>query len=193
MSLSNILNWSNPSLSGLISGSGLVFLLSLSHFSLLSVIAYFALTLLLFGLTCKFYVHLMGTLKKPCKDPLAKLEVLDTNISSENVEAILTTVVEHLNTATVQLRGLCLIQNYLDSAKFAAVLYVATCVGAIFNTLTLLTITWVGIFILPTVYKQNKIKVDEVLGQVKTQYETINQKVAAMLPAQDQFLKQFKC
>ena len=126
----------------------------------------------------------MGTLKKPCKDPLAKLEVLDTNISSENVEAIISTVVEYLNTTTVQLRGLCLVHNYLDSAKFAAILYIATLIGSIFNTLTLLTIAWVGIFILPTVYKQNQTKFDDVLGQVKTQYEAINQKVAAMLPAQ---------
>jgi len=184
MSLSNILNWSDPSLSGLIFGSGLVFLLSLSHFSLLSVVAYFALTLLFFGLGCKVYVHLMGTLKKPCKDPLAKLEVIDVTISSENVEAILASCVEALNTTVAQVRGLCLVQNYLDSAKFAGVLYLATFIGAIFNTLTLLTMAWVGMFALPTIYEQNQAKVDEVLGQVKTQYEAINQKVAAMLPAQ---------
>jgi len=184
MSLKKILNWTDPSLSGLISGSGLVFLLSLSHFSLLSVIAYFALTLLLFGLTCKLYVHLMGILKKPCKDPLAKLEVVDTSISSETVDSVLSSVVGYLNTSTEQLRGLCLLQNYLNSAKFAIVLYVATFVGAFFNTLTLLTMAWVGSFIIPTVYEQNQSKVDEVLGQVKAQYEAINQKVAALLPAQ---------
>merc|ERR1711892_313980 len=145
MSPSNILNWSDPSLSGLIFGSGLVFLLSL-----LSVVAYFALTLLFFGLGCKVYVHLMGTLKKPCKDPLAKLEVIDVTISSENVEAILASCVEALNTTVAQVRGLCLVQNYLDSAKFAGVLYLATFIGAIFNTLTLLTMAWVGMFALPT-------------------------------------------
>eukprot|EP00091_Calanus_sinicus_P020745 TRINITY_DN5859_c0_g1_i9.p1 TRINITY_DN5859_c0_g1~~TRINITY_DN5859_c0_g1_i9.p1 ORF type:complete len:166 (-),score=49.71 TRINITY_DN5859_c0_g1_i9:238-735(-) len=113
MALRNILNWSDPSLSGLIFGSGFVFLLSLSHFSLLSVIAYFSLTLLFFCMGCKVYVHLMGTLKKPCKDPLAKVEVMDLAISAENIEACLAPVVEGLNTATSQLRGLCLVHNIL--------------------------------------------------------------------------------
>eukprot|EP00090_Calanus_glacialis_P008062 TRINITY_DN1640_c0_g1_i1.p1 TRINITY_DN1640_c0_g1~~TRINITY_DN1640_c0_g1_i1.p1 ORF type:complete len:203 (+),score=78.41 TRINITY_DN1640_c0_g1_i1:139-747(+) len=184
MALRNILNWSDPSLSGLIFGSGFVFLLSLSHFSLLSVIAYFSLTLLFFCMGCKVYVHLMGTLKKPCKDPLAKVEVMDLAISGENIEALLAPAVEGLNTATAQLRGFCLVQNYFDSAKFAAVLYVATFIGSFLNTLTILTITWVIIFVLPTVYEQNQAKADEILGQVKNQYEAINKKVAAMLPAQ---------
>eukprot|EP00092_Neocalanus_flemingeri_P023172 GFUD01025127.1.p1 GENE.GFUD01025127.1~~GFUD01025127.1.p1 ORF type:complete len:193 (-),score=59.65 GFUD01025127.1:161-739(-) len=184
MSLRNILNWSDPALSGLIFGSGLVFLLSLSHFSLLSVVAYFALTLVFFGLGSKLYVHLMGTLKKPCTDPLAKIETIDMAISSENVEGILTSFVESLNTITANLRSLCLVQNYVNSAKFAVFLYVVTFIGAVFNTLTLLTITWVGMFVVPTVYEQNQTKVDEVLGQVKTQYEAINQKVVAMLPSQ---------
>ena len=146
-----ILNWSDPSLSGLIFGPGLVFLL-------------------FFCMGCKVYVHLMGTLKKPCKDPLAKVEVMDLAISGENIEALLAPDVEGLNTATAQLRGLCLVQNYFDSAKFAVVLYVTT--------------TWITIFVLPTVYKQNQAKADEVFGKVKTQYESVNKKVAAMLSAQ---------
>merc|ERR1711892_879225 len=184
MALRSILNWSDPSLSGLIFGSGFVFLLSLSHFSLLSVIAYFALTLLFLGVGCKVYVHLMGTLKKPCKDPLAKVEMMELSISSDNVEALLAYVVELLNTTSVQLRALCLVQNYLDSVKFAVLLYVATFIGSIFNTLTLLTMAWVIMFVIPTIYEQNQAKVDEVLGQVKAQYEAINKKVAALLPNQ---------
>merc|ERR1712055_25882 len=184
MELKSILNWSEPALSGLIFGSGFVFLLSLSHFSLLSVLAYFALTLLFFGVGCKVYVHLMGTLKKPCKDPLAKIEVIDMALDSEKLEATLSKVVESLNEVVVKVRGLCLLQNYVESAKFAALLYVASNIGAVFNTLTLLTIAWVAVFVIPTAYEQNQAKVDEVLAQVKTQYEAINQKVAAMLPAQ---------
>ena len=75
-------------------------------------------------------------------------------------------------------------QNYLDTAKFALLLYVATFIGAIFNTLTLLTMAWILMFVIPTVYEQNQAKVDEVLAQVKAQYEVINNKIVAMLPAQ---------
>merc|ERR1711874_323386 len=165
-------------LSGLVFGSGFVFLLSLSYFSLLSVIAYFALSLLFLGMGCKVYVHLMGALKKPCKDPLASIEVMDLEISNDALEKLLNYVVEVLNTTSAQLRSLCLVQNYLSSAKFAVLLYVATFIGSLFTT------TWVIMFIIPTVYEQNQAKVDEVLDQVKAQYEAINKKVAAMLPAQ---------
>merc|ERR1712215_131595 len=184
MELKSILNWSEPALSGLGVGSGFVFVFSLSHFSLLLVLAYFALTFLLFGVGCKVYVHLMGTLKKPCKDPLAKIEVIDMTLDSEKLEATLSKVVESLNEVIIKVRGLCLLQNYVESAKFASLLYVASYIGAVFNTLTLLTIAWVAVFVVPTVYQQNQAKVDDVLAQVKTQYETINQKVAAMLPAE---------
>ena len=43
---------------------------------------------------------------------------------------------------------------------------------------------WVLMFVIPTVYEQNQAKVDEVLAQVKAQYEVINNKIVAMLPAQ---------
>ena len=184
MELKNILNWSDPSLSGIIFGSGLVFLISLSYFSLLSVIAYLALAFLFLGMGCKVYVHLMGALKKPCKDPLAKIEVMDLEISNETLDKLLNDVVELFNKTSAQLRSLCLFQNYLDTAKFAVLMYVATFIGSIFNTLTLLTMAWVLLFVIPTVYEQNQAKVDEVLAQVKAQYEVINNKLVAMLPAQ---------
>ena len=106
MELKNILNWSDPSLSGIVFGSGLVFLVSLSYFSLLSVIAYLALALLFLGIGCKVYVHLMGALKKPCKDPLAKIEVMDLEISNETLEKLLDGVVELFNKTSAQLRSL---------------------------------------------------------------------------------------
>merc|ERR1712020_43803 len=171
-------------LTGVVFGSGLVFFISLSYFSLLSVIAYLALGLLFLGMGCKLYVPLMGALKKPCKDPLANIEAMNLEISNETLEKLLNNLVELYNTTSVQLRSLCLFQNYLDSVKFAVILYVATFIGSLFNTLTLFTLGWVLTFVIPSVYEQNQAKVDEVLAQVKTQYEVINKKVAAMLPAQ---------
>merc|ERR1719187_2575224 len=109
---------------------------------------------------------------------------MNLEISNETLEKLLNNLVEIYNTTSVELRRLCLVTNYLDSAKFAVILYVTTFIGSFFNTLTLLTLGWVLTFVIPTVYEQNQAKVDEVLAQVKTQYEVINKKVAAMLPAQ---------
>merc|ERR1719206_1557180 len=115
---------------------------------------------------CKVYVHLMGALKKPCKGPLAKIEVMDLEISNETLDKLLEDIVGLFNKTSAQL-SLCLVQNYLDTSKFAVLMYVATFIGSIFNTLTLLTMAWGLLFVIPTVYEQNQAKVDEVLAQVK--------------------------
>merc|ERR1711962_15964 len=45
--LHTLIRWTDPPLTGLVAGSGLVFLISLSFFSFLSVVAYFGLSLVL--------------------------------------------------------------------------------------------------------------------------------------------------
>merc|ERR1712032_1442726 len=67
--LCELTRWKDPVLSGLVAGSGLLFLIALSCYSLIAVAAYFGLSFVLLGLGSKLYVHLMGLLKKPCKDP----------------------------------------------------------------------------------------------------------------------------
>merc|ERR1712223_378658 len=67
--LCDLTRWKDPVLSGLVAGSGLLFLGALSCYSLIAVVAYFGLSLVLLGLGSKLYVHLMGLLKKPCRDP----------------------------------------------------------------------------------------------------------------------------
>ena len=80
-------------------GSGLLFLGALSCYSLIAVVAYFGLSLVLLGLGSKLYVHLMGLLKKPCKDPLAKVESLHLEVTEEQVQGILSQVTNHINVA----------------------------------------------------------------------------------------------
>merc|ERR1712080_179281 len=67
--LRELTRWSDPALSGLVAGCGLAFLLSLSLYSAVSVVAYTMLALAMVGLCCKMYVHLMGLLKKPSGPP----------------------------------------------------------------------------------------------------------------------------
>merc|ERR1712156_1420030 len=112
--LCELTRWKDPVLSGLVAGSGLLFLGALSCYSLIAVVAYFGLSLVLLGLGSKPYVHLMGLLKKPCKDPLAKVESLHLEVTEEQVQGILSQI-----------------------AKFALAAYLATFLGAVMNSLTL--------------------------------------------------------
>ena len=181
MEFINILTWTDPMLTGGIFGAGLVFLLSNIFISFLSASAYFTLALVMSGLASQLYVHLMGFLKKPCSDPLTRIERLDVNIPSENIEEVVKLVIDSVNSGIPILKGLLLAHNFANSVKFAAVLYSVTYLGALCSTLTLITGVWVASFILPTVYIQNKESADELISQAKTQYKSVSVWVLSMV------------
>ena len=176
--------WSHPPVSGLVLAAGLVLLVSMLRFSLISVVAHAALAVLLLAVAARVYVHLMGFLKKPCTDPLDSVRDIEVTLPADKVEAFVTCSGEHFNTAATALRNFVLLEDYVDSLKFAAVCYLLTFVGAIFNTLTLVTLAWIGAFLFPTIYDQNQEKFDELAGQIVDKYQGVNAKLTAMLPAQ---------
>merc|ERR1712038_1775426 len=139
--LCELTRWKDPVLSGLVAGSGLLFLGALSCYSLIAVVAYFGLSLVLLGLGSKLYVHLMRLL---------------------------------------------LVEDYLESAKFALAAYLATFLGAVMNSLTLVIIAWVAAFSLPTVYAAKQKEVDALLATATTHYTNLNAKLAALVPQQQQ-------
>jgi hypothetical protein len=58
-----------------------------------------------------------------------------------------------------------------------------TYIGAWFNALTLVTLSWLGLFSLPKLYLNNKVQVDEVVAKVMAQAEEVKAKVETVLPA----------
>jgi len=179
----NLWMWTHPPVSGMVLAAGLVCLISLVKFSLISVVANVALGLLLLGVGCRLYVHLMGFLKKPCSDPLDNVRDIDVTLPAEKVDAWISSGAEFVNTTAVTLRNLVLVENYVESIKFGVLMYLLTFVGAIFNTLTLVILGWIGAFLFPTVYDQNQDKFDDLAAQLMEKYEGINQKLTSMLPA----------
>lgn len=124
----------------------------------------------------------MGLLKKPCKDPLAKVESLNLEVTDEQVQAVLAQAASYVNMATAATKGLLLVEDYLESAKFALVAYLATFLGAIMNSLTLVVIAWVAAFSLPTVYAAKQKEVDAMLATATTHYTALNAKLVALVP-----------
>merc|ERR1712223_1709946 len=143
----SILRWSHPPLSALILVSGFVFLVSLLKFSLISVIAHFALAALMLGVGCRVYVHLMGFLKKPCSDPLDLVRDIEVTLPTEKVESFVSSAAENVNNFALKTKSLILFENYIETLKFAILLYIITFIGAVFNTLSLLILAWLGAFL----------------------------------------------
>merc|ERR1711874_320768 len=82
----------------------------------------------------------------PCKDPMGKVESLHLEVTEEQVQGILSQVTSHINVAAATTKRLLLVEDYLESAKFALAAYLATFLGAVMNSLTLVIIAWVAAF-----------------------------------------------
>merc|ERR1739844_91799 len=176
--------WEDPIQSGIIFGSVFVSLISICYYSLISVCAYLSLTALLAVLSLKVYTYVMVTfLKKEVScNPLAAIGELDLEIPEEKVSSIANNASTKLNCTLLELRRLFLVENMLDSIKFGLSLWVLTYIGSWFNAMTLILLSWVGLFSIPKVYLNNKAQIDPVLDKVKAQMNEISGKVTAMIP-----------
>merc|ERR1711902_182772 len=176
--------WEDPIQSGVIFGSVFVSLISICYYSLISVCAYLSLTALLAVLSLKVYTYVMVTFlkKEVACNPLAKIGELDLEIPEEKVNSLANNASTKLNCTLLELRRLFLVENMLDSIKFGLSLWVLTYIGSRFNAMTLILLSWVGLFSIPKVYLNNKTQIDPVLDKVKAQFDEIWGKVGAMIP-----------
>merc|ERR1712156_747669 len=173
----SVLRWSHPQVSALVLLSGLVFLISLLKFSLVSVLAHFALAMLMLG---------VGFRKKPCSDPLDLVRDIEVTLPTEKVESFVSSAAENVNNFALKTKSLILFENYIETLKFAILLYIITFIGAVFNTLSLLILAWLGAFLFPTIYDQNKDQFDDMADKFMEKYRGIDAKIHSLLPAPKQ-------
>lgn len=184
MALPSILYWEDPVTTGGLFGSVLVVLLSLTSYSLITVVSYSCLTALLAVLGVKLYSYVMVMMKKaePGSDPLAMIAAMPVTVPTETITNMSPCVAGSLNKFTTELRRLFLVEDMVDTIKFGLSLWLLTYIGSWFNMLTLLILAWITLFVSPKLYQQNKTQVDEILAQVMTQLEEIKGKVLALIP-----------
>jgi len=184
MALPSILYWEDPVTTGGLFGSVLVVLLSLTSYSLITVVSYSCLTALLAVLGVKLYSYVMVMMKKaePGSDPLAMIAAMPVTVPTETITNMSPCVAGSLNKFTTELRRLFLVEDMVDTIKFGLSLWLLTYIGSWFNMLTLLILAWIILFASPKLYQQNQAQVDEILGQVMTQIEEVKGKVLALIP-----------
>jgi len=179
-----LFHWVDPAASGATLGLGLVLIISLAMYSIISIISNILLLAVLGGVGCKVYVHMMGFLKKPCKDPLAQLALMDVSCTEECIAPTMESIVSFYNCAANQMRSLILGEDLYASVKFGLVLYLLTFVGSMFNALTLMAFGWVLSFLLPKIYEDNQDSLDELFAKMVDQYNVLDEKVQSFCPMQ---------
>ncbi|XP_065158320.1 reticulon-1 isoform X2 [Atheta coriaria] len=179
----SLIYWRDPKKSGPVFGAVLVILLSLKFFSLISVGAYVSLLGLLATISFRIYKNIVQAVQKTGDGhPFKEYLELDVVIPQQKVEEVTKIAVAHMNAALVELRRLFLVEDLVDSIKFAVLLWCCTYLGAWFNGITLIILAWIALFSLPKVYETNKTQIDANLDIVKSKLADITSKVKAAVP-----------
>merc|ERR1711974_257872 len=140
---------------GVVFGSVLVMLVAVKYVSLITAVGNLLLALVTSTVAFRIYKSVLAALGK-------------TQDKSHPF---------HLNTLITKFKSIYLVENMIESLKFAAAMYLMTFVGRLVNMVTLLIMAWVAIFAWPRIYQDNQTKIDEALAPIKVKVEELTSKL----------------
>ncbi|XP_048374492.1 reticulon-4 isoform X4 [Sphaerodactylus townsendi] len=179
----DLLYWRDVKKTGVVFGASLFLLLSLTVFSIVSVVAYIALGLLSVTISLRIYKGVIQAIQKsddghPFRAYLDK----DVAVSEELVQKYSHVVLGHFNNTIKELRRLFLVDDLVDSLKFAVLMWVFTYVGALFNGLTLMILAVISLFSIPIIYEKHQVQIDHYLGLVNKNVKEAVTKIQDKIP-----------
>ncbi|XP_026514581.1 reticulon-2 [Terrapene carolina triunguis] len=137
--VADLVYWRDTRTSALVFTGIMVTLLSLLHFSIVSVGSYGALAVLGITITLRLGRKGLQALRRSDgANPFQAQLDADLPLSQEQLERLATQLSRDILAAAHTLRRLFLVEDLVDSIKFAFLFYILTYVGAVFNGLTLL-------------------------------------------------------
>jgi len=181
--VTDLVLWRDTRKSGAVFGAGLVILFSLLWFSVISVVAYTALTVLLGTLSFRVYKSILEAVQKTNEGHPFK-EYLDVEItpSPGKVHEAVDDALNHVNAVILKLRAVFLVEDIVESVKFLILLYGLTYVGSWFNGHTLIIFSYLAIFSLPKVYEMHKTEIDHAVGVARKQVSDVLSLVKSKIP-----------
>ncbi|XP_064788754.1 reticulon-3-like isoform X6 [Oncorhynchus masou masou] len=182
-SLVELLYWRDVKTSGVVFGASLSLLLSLTLCSIVSVSSYIGLALLSVTICFRIYKGILQAIQKSDEGHPFKLYLdQDVTLSEGTVHKYSDCVLARFNTTVTELRRLFLVEDLVDSLKFAVLMWILTYVGALFNGLTLFILGLVGMFSCPIVYEKYKVQIDHYVGMASKQVKDIIATVQSKVP-----------
>ncbi|XP_075387949.1 reticulon-1 isoform X2 [Tenrec ecaudatus] len=179
----DLLYWRDIKQTGIVFGSCLLLLFSLTQFSVVSVVAYLALAALSATISFRIYKSVLQAVQKTDEGhPFKTYLELEITLSQEQIQKYTDCLQFYVNNTLKELRRLFLVQDLVDSLKFAVLMWLLTYVGALFNGLTLLLMAVVSMFTLPVVYVKHQAQIDQYLGLVRNHINAIVAKIQAKIP-----------
>merc|ERR1712223_132545 len=176
----SILYWDNPRDSGIVCGSLLVCLLAVRYISLISVIGNLSLALVTATMSFRIYKSVLTAVNKTQDGhPFKQFLDVDVTLPADKISGLTEGFFSKLNNFLLRLKSILLVENVVESLKFAVAMYLLTCLGAIMNGLTILTLAWVGVFTAPRVYRDNQKQIDDDVLPLKSKLDDLQAKMQA--------------
>ncbi|XP_076598806.1 reticulon-4b isoform X4 [Chaetodon auriga] len=182
-SLVDLLYWRDVKTTGVVFGASLLLLLSLMVCSIVSVCSYIGLALLSVTICFRIYKGILQAIQKSDEGhPFKQYLDQEVALSEEMVHKYSDMVLAKLNKTIGDLRRLFLVEDLVDSIKFAVLMWILTYVGALFNGLTLLILGLIGAFSCPIIYEKHQTQIDHYLALVNNQVKDVVGKIQAKVP-----------
>ncbi|XP_036056308.1 reticulon-4 isoform X1 [Onychomys torridus] len=182
-SVVDLLYWRDIKKTGVVFGASLFLLLSLTVFSIVSVTAYIALALLSVTISFRIYKGVIQAIQKSDEGhPFRAYLESEVAVSEELVQKYSNSALGHVNSTIKELRRLFLVDDLVDSLKFAVLMWVFTYVGALFNGLTLLILALISLFSIPVIYERHQVQIDHYLGLANKSVKETIAKIQAKIP-----------
>ncbi|XP_051941915.1 reticulon-1a isoform X1 [Hippocampus zosterae] len=179
----DLLYWRNVKQSGAVFSSVLLLLFSLTQFSVVSVGAYLALAALSATISYRIYKSVLQAVQKTDEGhPFKGYLEMEISLSQDQISKYADKILIYTNTCMRELRRLFLVQDLIDSLKFAVLMWLLTYVGALFNGLTLLILAVVSMFTMPVVYEKHQAQIDQYVGLIRTHVNSVVGKIQAKIP-----------
>lgn len=179
----DLLYWRDIKKTGVVFGASLFLLLSLTVFSIVSVVAYIALGLLSTTISFRIYKGVIQAIQKSDEGhPFRAYLDKEVAVSEELVQKYSHVVLGHFNNTIKELRRLFLVDDLVDSLKFAVLMWVFTYVGALFNGLTLMILAVISLFSIPVIYEKHQVQIDHYLGLVNKNVKDAVTKIQDKIP-----------
>uniref|UniRef100_UPI003AAC7ECC uncharacterized protein isoform X1 n=1 Tax=Centroberyx gerrardi TaxID=166262 RepID=UPI003AAC7ECC len=178
-----LLYWRDVKTTGVVFGAALLLLLSLTVCSIVSVCSYVGLALLSVTICFRIYKGILQAIQKSDEGhPFKQYLDQEVALSEDTVHKYSDVFLAKVNKTIGELRRLFLVEDLVDSIKFAVLMWILTYVGALFNGLTLLILCLVGVFSCPIIYEKHQVQIDHYLGLVNNQIKDVVGKIQAKVP-----------
>ncbi|XP_077788521.1 reticulon-2 isoform X1 [Podarcis muralis] len=181
--VADLVYWRDTRKSAFVFTTLMVALLCLLHFSIISVASYVSLAALSVTISLRVYSKILLAIHRgEGHNPFQAQLDADLGLSKEQLERLTERVVFYVTSGTKSLQRLFLVDDLVESIKFAFLFYILTYVGAVFNGLTLLILGVISAFTFPLLYRQHQAQIDQYVGLVRNQLSNLRAKMLSKLP-----------